>query len=88
MAELAAFCGKELTKYGFDTILVDDQWQGPAITKGGIMGSGPTGNFTRHDPKGPYPSGMKANADKLAGERNSRGLVVHPVLLGSPRSAV
>jgi len=65
MAELAAFCGKELTKFGFDTILVDDQWQGPAIKKGGIMGTGPTGNFTRHDPRGPYPSGMKANADKL-----------------------
>lgn len=31
MAELAAFCGKELTKFGFDAILVDDQWQGPAI---------------------------------------------------------
>jgi len=34
--------------------------------KGGIMGSGPTGNFTRHDPSGPYPAGMKANADQLA----------------------
>lgn len=66
LAELAGFCAKELTRYGFDTILVDDQWQGPAIPKGGIMGSGPTGNFTRHDPAGPYPSGMKANAAKLA----------------------
>lgn len=66
LAELAAFCAKELTGYGFDTILVDDQWQGPAIKKGGIIGSGPTGNFTRHDPKGPYPSGMKANAGQLA----------------------
>ena len=78
MAELAAFCGKELTKYGFDTILVDDQWQGPSITKGGIMGSGPTGNFTRHDPRGPYPSGMKANADKLTAEGIRAGLWFTP----------
>jgi len=78
MAELAAFCGQELTKFGFDTILVDDQWQGPAILKGGIIGSGPTGNFTRHDPKGPYPSGMKANADKLAAHGIRPGLWFTP----------
>ncbi len=66
MAELAAFCARELNRFGFDTILVDDQWQGPAVAKGGLMGTGPTGNFTRHDPRGPYPSGMKANADTLA----------------------
>ena len=78
LAELAAFCGKELTKYGFDTILVDDQWQGPAIKKGGIMGTGPTGNFTRHDPRGPYPSGMKANADRLAANGLRAGLWFTP----------
>ncbi len=78
MAELAAFCGKELTKYGFDTLLVDDQWQGPSVKKGGIMGSGPTGNFTRHDPKGPYPSGMKANAEKLAASGLRAGLWFTP----------
>ncbi len=78
LAELGAFCAKELTKYGFDTVLVDDQWQGPAITKGGIMGAGPTGNFTRHDPQGPYPSGMKANADMLAGNGLRAGLWFTP----------
>jgi len=78
MAELAAFCGKELTKYGFDTILVDDQWQGPAIRKGGIIGTGPTGNFTRHDPHGPYPSGMKMNADKLTANGIRAGLWFTP----------
>lgn len=66
IAELGAFAARELAPYGFNTILVDDQWQGPAIPKGGIMGVGPTGNYTRHDPTGPYPSGMKANADLLA----------------------
>jgi alpha-L-fucosidase 2 len=78
LAELGDFCAKELTNYGFDTILVDDQWQGPAIPKGGIMGTGPTGNFTRHDPKGPYPSGMKANADKLAASGIRAGLWFTP----------
>ena len=78
LAELGAFCAKELTKYGFDTVLVDDQWQGPAITKGGIMGSGPTGNYTRHNPKGPYPSGMKANAEGLAGQGLRSGLWFTP----------
>lgn len=67
LAELAAFCAKELTRYGFNTILIDDQWQGPAIAKGGIIGSGPTGNFSRHDPKGPYPSGMQPTAERLSG---------------------
>jgi hypothetical protein len=78
LAELGAFCAKELTKYGFDTILVDDQWQGPAIPKGGIIGSGPTGNYTRHNPRGPYPSGMKANADRLAGNGLRAGLWFTP----------
>lgn len=31
MAELAAFCGEKLTKFGFDTVLVDDQWEDLAI---------------------------------------------------------
>ena len=78
LAELGTFCAKELTKYGFDTVLVDDQWQGPAVTKGGLMGSGPTGNYTRHNPNGPYPSGMKANADMLAGNGLRPGLWFTP----------
>ena len=78
LAELGAFCARELTKYGFDTILVDDQWQGPAVTKGGLMGTGPTGNFTRHDPRGPYPSGMQANADKLTADGIRPGLWFTP----------
>ena len=78
LAELGAFCGKELTKYGFDTILVDDQWQGPAVAKGGIMGTGPTGNYTRHDPNGPYPSGMKANAAQLTAQGIRPGLWFTP----------
>jgi hypothetical protein len=78
MKELAAFSGKELTKFGFDTILIDDQWQGPGIAKGGIMGSGPSGNFTRHDPNGPYPAGMKANAVQLSAQGIRPGLWFTP----------
>lgn len=70
LAELAAFCAKELNPYGFDTILIDDQWQGPAVPKGGLIGSGPTGNYTRHNPQGPYPSGMQATAAQM----NSKGI--------------
>ena len=77
-AELATFVGKHLNPYGFDTILTDDQWQGPSIVKGGIMGSGPTGNFTRHDPKGPFPSGMKANAVALAAHGIKAGIWFMP----------
>jgi hypothetical protein len=77
-AELASFAGKHLKAYGFDTILTDDQWQGPSVTKGGIMGSGPTGNFTRHDPQGPYPSGMTANAANLASNGLKAGLWFMP----------
>ncbi len=78
LAELGAFCDREMNKYGFDTILVDDQWQGPAVQKGGIMGTGPTGNFTRHDPRGPYPSGMKANATMLTGHGLQPGIWFTP----------
>ena len=78
MAELAEFSKRELTKFGFNTVLIDDQWQGPAIAKGGIMGTGPTGNYTRHDPKGPYPSGMKPTAAKLQQSGLRPGLWLTP----------
>ena len=78
LAELGAFCARELAPYGFDSILIDDQWQGPAIPKGGIIGTGPTGNFTRHNPQGPYPSGMKAAADQLAANGLRAGIWFTP----------
>lgn len=87
LAELSSYCARELTKYGFDTILVDDQWQGPAVAKGGIMGTGPTGNYTRHDPKGPYPSGMRANAETLASNGVRPGLWFTP-FSWDPRDAL
>jgi len=53
MAELADFCRANLAKFGLDTLQIDDRWQ--------ISGR----DFTTHKPNGPYPSGMKATAEKI-----------------------
>jgi len=53
MAELADFCGKELTKFGFNLLQIDDKWQ---LSRR---------DFTSYNPKGPYPNGMKPTADKI-----------------------
>jgi len=53
IAELAAFAKKELTKFGFGVIQIDDKWQ--------ISGR----DFTTHRPNGPYPGGMKSTADRV-----------------------
>lgn len=95
LAELAAFCEKELAPYGFSVIQIDDQWQGRPrqewwspgdraerdLGKPSAMEAkppstrpwwwGPAADFTRHDPGGPYPSGMARTAETL----RRRGLV-------------
>jgi hypothetical protein len=53
MAEMAQFCGKELRKYGFEVLQIDDKWQ--------VSGR----DFTGHNPKGPYPGGMEATAGRI-----------------------
>ncbi len=53
MAQLAAFCKKELTKFGFGVLQIDDKWQ--------VAGR----DFTTHRPNGPYRSGMKPTADRI-----------------------
>jgi hypothetical protein len=57
MAELAEFCRKELTKFGFEVLQIDDRWQ--------LSGR----DFTSYNPNGPYPNGMKPTAEtiKVAG---------------------
>jgi len=52
-AELADFCGKELKKFGFDFIQIDDGWQ---------IGSR---DFTTYNPRGSYSLGMKPTAEKI-----------------------
>ena len=53
MAELAEFCGQELTKFGFNLLQIDDRWQ---LSRR---------DFTNYNPKGPYPNGMKLTAEKI-----------------------
>ena len=51
----------DLRRWGFDYYQIDDTWQD------GVKSPGPAKVFCRIDPKGPYPSGMKATADNIAG---------------------
>ncbi len=62
MAELAEFCGKELTKYGFNLLQIDDKWQ---LSRR---------DFTTYNQKGPYPNGMKPTADKIKAEGMTAGI--------------
>lgn len=68
LAKLAEYSAKNLAPYGFSVVQIDDKWQ---------MGwkrsspSSPKKDFRAHDPKGPYPKGMKAAADHI----KSLGLV-------------
>jgi len=62
IARLADFARDELAGYGFDTIQIDDRWQAGKRPK---SHSGPNADFTRHNPKGPYPDGMQASAETL-----------------------
>jgi len=66
LAEQATFAERELAPFGFSLIQIDDKWQA-GLDRGGS----PKKNFTTHDPKGPYPSGMKAAADMV----RSHGLI-------------
>lgn len=62
LAELSRFAARELAPYGFSVVQIDDGWQA------GFKRSSPSSpkkNFTTHNPKGPYPAGMKAAADSV-----------------------
>ena len=52
-AEVAKFAGRELKPFGLKYLQMDDGWQ---LTKR---------DFSTHDPKGPYPDGMKLTADRI-----------------------
>jgi hypothetical protein len=62
MAELAEFCGRELTKFGFNLLQIDDKWQ---LSRR---------DFTNYNPKGPYPNGMKPTAEKINKEGMTAGI--------------
>lgn len=62
MAELAGFCGRELTKFGFNLLQIDAKWQ---LSQR---------DFTNYNPKGPYPNGMKPTAEKINEEGMTAGI--------------
>jgi len=62
MAELAEFCGRELTKFGFNLLQIDDKWQ---LSRR---------DFTNYKPTGPYPNGMKPTAEKINEEGMTAGI--------------
>jgi NPCBM/NEW2 domain/Melibiase len=68
LAELAAFAEKNLKPWGLDFLQIDDHWQSGTST------NGPKRNFMEHDPKGPYPSGMKAAAAMIASHGFTPGI--------------
>ena len=62
MAEIAEFCGRELTKFGFNLLQIDDKWQ---LSRR---------DFTNYNPTGPYPNGMKPTAEKINEEGMTAGI--------------
>lgn len=66
--ELAEFTAKQLKPFGFSVVQIDDKWQAGWKRS---SPSSPKKDFRTHDPKGPYPGGMKAAADQI----KSLGLV-------------
>ena len=73
LAELSHFASKALKPYGLTCVQIDDGWQ-----MGDPRGNGPRKNFSAHDPKGPYPHGMKATAQVLKADGFTAGLWILP----------
>lgn len=59
LAQNAKFAKQHLHPFGFSVVQIDDKWQE------GVRSNGPQKNFSAHKPAGPYPSGMKASADRI-----------------------
>ncbi len=67
MAELAQFAkDQHLKDFGFEFLQIDDQWQASER------------DFTDHNPKGPYPDGMKKTADAIHSANLTAGLWLTP----------
>lgn len=72
LAEITAAAAKELGSFGFSLIQIDDGWQE------GIKDNGPKKVFSAYNPKGPYPSGMKATADNITAHGLTAGIWFMP----------
>lgn len=68
LAETAAFAKNNLKPFGFSVVQIDDHWQA------GVKTDGPKRDFTRHDPEGPYKSGMKATVENIKSNKLVAGL--------------
>jgi len=66
MAELADFCEKNLRKFGFEVLQIDDKWQ---VSRR---------DYTSHNPSGPYPGGMKPTAEKITSAGLTAGIWFTP----------
>lgn len=67
-AKIAAntdFVSTKMKPYQFHVMQIDDKWQD------GVRKNGPNRNFSRVDPKGPYPNGMTSTASYI----KEKGLV-------------
>lgn len=62
IATLSEFAAKELKPFGFSVVQIDDKWQAGWKRSNP---SSPKKDFRTHDPKGPYPNGMKTAADRI-----------------------
>lgn len=70
--ELAESLIANFGDFGLQFVQIDDKWQL------GASKNGPNKNFTAHNPKGPYPSGMKATSDFLVEKGLTAGLWFMP----------
>ncbi|MDR2850031.1 MAG: alpha-galactosidase [Verrucomicrobiota bacterium] len=68
----AAFAAQALQPFGLGVIQIDDGWQLGQST------NGPKKVFSGHNPKGPYPSGMKPAADAIRRAGFTAGLWLIP----------
>lgn len=83
LPDLVDFCKKELAPRGFDVVQIDDGWQAGPDRSGDV--GGPRADFTTHNPKGPYASGMKSIAARIKAAGFKPGIWLLP-FAWDPRS--
>ncbi len=72
LAERTLHAERELKPFGLNVMQIDDGWQS------GIKTNGPQRVFNFHNPKGPYPSGMKKTADSIRASGMVAGIWLIP----------
>ena len=72
VVEIARFLKETFGDYGYDFVQIDDLWQN------GSKSNGPAKDFTKVNPTGPYPGGMKPVADRISEIGLTPGLWILP----------